>query len=291
MLKIDGCVDMHIHSGPCLFKRRVDDIDVARDYREKRCVAIAIKSHHESTVGRAYITQKAVPGIHVFGGITLNYFVGGINPQAVAVALHMGGKIVWMPTMHSLGHAKAFGSTSGYELKSMQVGFKMKRIHPPITVLKEDGNLTDDIKDVIDLVQEYDAVFSTSHLSREEIFKVVQYIKNNGGAKVIIGHPFMKVPDLSIEELAELVKMGAFPELCATYVSSMHGTTIFDKLKKLIDRVGSENCVIDSDAGIEFKPIPSEMMLIFIQSLYEKGVSEADLDVMIKKNPRYLLGI
>lgn len=34
----------------------------------------------------------------MFGGITLNRQVGGINPYAVESALKLGGKVVWLPT-------------------------------------------------------------------------------------------------------------------------------------------------------------------------------------------------
>ena len=48
--------------------------------------------------------MQQVEGIKVFGGVVLDYHAGGLNPMAVEPAVKMGGKIVWLPTYHELGH-------------------------------------------------------------------------------------------------------------------------------------------------------------------------------------------
>ena len=40
----------------------------------------------------------------VFGGVALNQTVGGLNPYAVELALRMGGRMVWFPTLSSAAH-------------------------------------------------------------------------------------------------------------------------------------------------------------------------------------------
>jgi hypothetical protein len=42
--------------------------------------------------------QQMVPGLHVFGGVCTDSPSGGINVDAVAAALILGAKIVWLPT-------------------------------------------------------------------------------------------------------------------------------------------------------------------------------------------------
>ena len=75
--------------------------------------AIVVKSHHHSTVmdvlalGRR--PERAAQ--RVFGGIALNAAVGGINPHAVDLALKMGGRIVWFPTIASEKHIRHHPST------------------------------------------------------------------------------------------------------------------------------------------------------------------------------------
>jgi len=71
--------------------------------------AVADKCHQESTVGWSHYIRTMVPGIDVMGGIVLNEFVGGINPEAVRAALQMGARLVWGPTLHGAYHISVFG--------------------------------------------------------------------------------------------------------------------------------------------------------------------------------------
>src|SRR2546426_67114 len=58
-----------------------------------------LKSHYIQTGERAQVVTKAVPGSKVFGAVTLNHSVGGLNPVAVEIAGRSGCKIVWVPTV------------------------------------------------------------------------------------------------------------------------------------------------------------------------------------------------
>ena len=105
LVDVTGAVDLHCHPYPDLFPRLADDFDIVRAARDAGLKAILLKCHHENTVSRAYLVQRVIPGIRVFGGIVLNYYVGGINPAAVEASLRLGGKEVWMPTVDAGYHA------------------------------------------------------------------------------------------------------------------------------------------------------------------------------------------
>ena len=97
-------VDLHYHSGPSPFPRRLDPVESARHYDENGFKAVVLKSHHHNTVMDVLTIQKSVLDklrVKVFGGIALNGLVGGLNPRAVEMSLRMGGKVVWFPTMSS----------------------------------------------------------------------------------------------------------------------------------------------------------------------------------------------
>ena len=115
LIDVAGAIDMHCHPFPDLFPRLADDIDIAIAARDAGLKALMLKCHHESTVSRAYLIQRVVPGIRVFGGVVLNSYVGGINPAAVEAALRLGGKEVWMPTIDVGYHAEVHGGTGGYD--------------------------------------------------------------------------------------------------------------------------------------------------------------------------------
>src|SRR6516162_7773041 len=110
---LEGAVDIHVHSAPDIDPRRFDDIDLAREAARAGMGALLIKSHQNSTVERAYLVSKLVPGIQVFGGLVLNETVGGLNPAAVRLALALGAKQVWMPTRSARNHRRHHGQPDG----------------------------------------------------------------------------------------------------------------------------------------------------------------------------------
>ncbi len=54
---------------------------------------------------------------------------------------------------------------------------------------------------------------------------------------------------------------------------------------------GDRRCLLVSDTGQRHNPLPSEALRIFAQTVFEKGVSEEDVDTMIRRNPRDLLDL
>lgn len=113
-LSLCGAFDLHIHAAPDCFDRIGNDIEIAQQAKAAGMRAIAIKSVYESTVSRAWHTMQSVEGLTVYGGVTMDHHVGGVNPAAVDPCLKMGGKIVWMPTYHAEGHRRAFGCIGGF---------------------------------------------------------------------------------------------------------------------------------------------------------------------------------
>src|SRR5512136_706328 len=99
MDKIPGIYDMHIHSAPDIAPRKTDDLELVKAAAAAGMGGIMIKSHLGSSVERAYLVNQVVPDIRVFGGLVLNFPVGGLNPFAVDSYVRMGAKEVWMPTL------------------------------------------------------------------------------------------------------------------------------------------------------------------------------------------------
>src|SRR5258705_11216855 len=106
---LSGAIDMPAHADPDGVPRKIDAIDLARLAKERGMRAIVLKNHYEPTASLAYIVRKEVPGIEVFGGISLDLTVGGVNPAAVEwMAKVKGGygKVVWLPTFDSEAQVK-----------------------------------------------------------------------------------------------------------------------------------------------------------------------------------------
>jgi hypothetical protein len=286
LLSLDGAIDLHCHPYPDLFPRLADDIDIALAARDAGMRALVLKCHHESTVSRAYLVQRMVPGIRVFGGVVLNSYVGGINPAAVEAALRLGGKEVWMPTVDAGYHAQVHGGTGGYD---SQRGGRTQA--EGIWVTDADGSLKPAVKDVLALVAEHQAILGTCHLSPAEIVTVVKEARDVGVEKIVVTHPFFKVPNLDLDTVEEVARLGAMPEFGYCTISPAWQYAAPEKIVAAVRRVGASRCLLVSDTGQRHNPMPSEALRVFAQTVFEKGVSEPDVVTMTTRNPRDLLDL
>ncbi len=285
-ISIEGACDLHIHSHPCLFPRIGDDRDIVVDAASKGIKAVLLKCHHESTVSRARELNREFEGIDVFGGIVLNYYVGGINPQAVEAALKLGAKEVWMPTIDADNHAKAHGGRGKYDVQDSNPS---EVDADGITVFDSEGNISKNTKEVVNLVKEYNAILGTCHLAKKEVYELVKYAKEQKLEKVLITHPYFKIPNFTMEELKQLTDMGAYAEFGFCTVSPMWNYASVDKILNTINTIGVDRAVLMSDAGQIHNPMPSESLRVYCQCLHEKGMKEADVYKLIKDNPTKLL--
>lgn len=286
LIDIEGAIDLHCHPYPDLFPRLADDFDIALAARDAGMKALVLKCHHESTVSRAYLVQRVVPDIRVFGGVVLNSYVGGINPAAVEAALRLGGKEVWMPTVDAGYHAQVHGGTGGYESQ----GGGISRAEG-IWVTDADGRLQPVVKEVLELVAEHNAILGTCHLSPAEIVALVKEARDAGVQKIVVTHPFFKVPSLDLGTIEELGRLGAMPEFGYCTVSPAWRYAAPEKIVEAVRRVGASRCLLVSDTGQRHNPMPSEALRVFAQTVFEKGLSEQDVQNMIARNPYDLLDL
>jgi len=289
LVDVKGAVDLHVHSFPCIFPRLADDRQVVRAAAEAGMQAIVLKSHHESSVSRAYLIQSEFPEIQVFGGVVLNHFVGGINPAAAEVGLRLGAREVWMPTIDSQHHVEVHGGREKYDVQSGEEGFSWGE---PIRILDAEGKLMPEVIVVLELIAKYDAILGTAHLSLEEITPLVQEARRRGVQKILLTHPFFRVPaGMNEEFLKEMAALGVIAEFGFCTVSPMWAYATVEQTKHAMDTIGYDNCVIMSDAGQTHNPIAPEAMRLYAQCLYEKGVKGSDLERLMIKTPSALLGI
>src|SRR3954463_7195820 len=109
---LQGVIDIHAHADPDGTARSIDAIDLAKLAKTRGMRAIVLKNHYEPTASLAYIVRKEVPGIEVFGGISLDLTVGGVNPAAVEWMTKVKGgygRVVWLPTFDSENQAAGTG--------------------------------------------------------------------------------------------------------------------------------------------------------------------------------------
>jgi hypothetical protein len=283
---LQGAIDTHIHASPNIMETKVDAIEAAQMARDAGMKAIVIKDNWSISAGTAYLVNRIVTDIDVFGGIVLNSCVGGINPEAVQVAIKYGkgAKIIWMPTSSSMNHLKFFGSNK-----------------KGISILRE-GKLIPELLEILDIIAENNLVLATGHLSIQEQQLLIKEAIRQGVKKVLINHPELQLINIPVTIQKEFAEMGAYLEYCfvnctpgITLPIKAYGGVSFKyveplKIREMIKQVGAEHCIMATDMGsLKASPAPIEGMKMFIASMLELGVSESEIEQMVKINPSKLL--
>ena len=284
---IHGAYDLQVHVGPDVIARRIEDLDLAKEFLEHGLRGFVLKSHYVPTAERAKVVTRAVPGIAAFGAITLNHAVGGLNPVAVEIAGRSGCKIVWMPTVDAANETA--GRVGGANTK-LPFWAQMQRelaamgiAPPPLTVLGPDGQVSDTTRRCLELIARHDMILATGHLGRHEIFPLVRVAREMKVRKVLVTHAEFPSQNLSAEEQLELADLGARIEHCFT---TMHtGKAPWDAVLASIRKVGVERCILSTDLGQPINPPVAEGFAMFAERLLEGGFSVAEIRRMAVANP------
>lgn len=265
---------MHVHCAPDpFFERREDALRLAYGAREAGMRAVVLKCHHCPTSLMAYMANEIVGDVQVFGSITLNREIGGLNPYAVEAHARLGAKVVWMPTINS-------------------VPDMAKRAEQGISLIDEAGVLMAEVRDILDIIRAYGIVLATGHISATEIDALCSEASKMG-IKHVITHPLMTSLGsyLSLAKQKELVDKGAIIEhtyvLCMPFMERTDPMVIADAIRT----VGIEHCILSSDFGQVFNPSVAEGARMMIAAMLRCGLSRSEVEVLVKRNPAKLLDL
>jgi predicted TIM-barrel fold metal-dependent hydrolase len=247
--------------------------------------AILIKSHVDITADRAEVASEQA-GFPVFGAIALNLPVGGINLEAVEVALKMGAKEVWMPTIHA-SHYVAQKDHVPTLAKAVKADVK------GIYLLNEDGSLKEELYPIFKKIAEYDVALGTGHITCQEAKMVVKEAAKVGVKKIIVTHPLATFVNYTVEDMKEVLDNGAlFLEHVFNDVTRQVAYPITQKqIAEAIRAIGAKHIVMSTDSGQWLNPIPAQSMGIYIKDMLDLGISEDDIHLMVKVNPAKMLGL
>jgi hypothetical protein len=282
---------LQVHVAPDVIERRIDDLDLAKEFLAHGLRGFVLKSHYLPTAERAKVVSKAVPGIAAYGAITLNHSIGGLNPVAVELAGRSGCKIVWMPTVDA--ENETAGRVDGPAAK-LPFWAKIQRelaatgiAPPPISVVDGGGKLTEAARRCLELIGKYNMILATGHLGRVEIFALVKTAREMGLKRVLVTHAEFPSQNLTAGEQYELAEMGALIEHCFT---TMHtGKASWEGVFEAIRKARPERCVLSTDLGQTINPAVAEGFAMFAQKLLEAGFTSAEIRRMAVTNPAALV--
>ena len=236
---------------------------------------MVLKSHEYPTQPVAYTASQAVPGITLIGGIALDVEVGGLNPMAVESTARMGGRVVWMPTFSARADRQHKGLSGG------------------ISILDDDGKLAPEVYPILESIKAHDMVLATGHLSTEESMALVAEARNMAIERVVVTHATTMSfwTGMTLEDMKTLASMGAYIEHCLHVMMPLTYRMMPRDLVDTITAIGMERCIVSTDFGQDFHPMPAEGLRMGIATLLQAGLEEVEVGMLVKDNPARLLGL
>ena len=273
---MEDAVDIHVHFAPDpRAERRCDAVDVAQSAKSMGMRGVVFKSHEYPTQPVAYTVGKMIPGISLIGGVSLDVEVGGLNPMAVEASAKMGGRVVWMPTF------------------SARVDRQRRGLDGGIYILDGRGRLLPEAYTILETIKEHDMVLATGHLSTQESMVLVEEARNLGIHRIVVTHASTMSfwTGMTVEDMRALAKMGAYIEHCIHVMMPLTHRLSPYELAEMLQAIGTEQCIVSTDFGQVYHPIPAEGLRMGIATLLQTGMEEVEVGMMVKDNPSRLLGL
>ena len=274
---LTGAIDLHAHFGPDSYARQWDAFEVVKLAKERGMRGVVLKNHWTESAGLAWLVRKyGTQGIEVFGSVTLDTPVGGVNPMAVRYMADVEGtwgRIVWMPT-HDSEHEVTYNKETRAK-----------------AIVSRNGKLIPEVFEVLDLIKERNLTLATGHVTPEEALMIMAEAKKRGITRIIVTHPLLgeQYTNMSLAQLQESVKLGGAIEITAGTLSrdGAAKTRAIEAIKTL----GTQNVFIASDSGLVGTPNHPDALAMAAKALRAAGFSEQDLNRMFKETPARLVGL
>lgn len=269
-----GAIDLHAHCDPDSYPRQWDGFDVAKLAKERGMRGVVLKNHWTETAGLAWLVRKyGTQGVEVFGGLSLDTPVGGVNPQAVryfADVVGHYGRIVWMPT-HDSEHE-----------------VKYAKENRPFVSVSRNGQLLPEVLEVLTLIAQNDLTLATGHVTPEEALMIIREAKKRGVQRIIVTHPMLgpQFTLMTLDQMKEAAGMGAYIEIVSSNLTRANGRQpVIDAIRA----IGPDLVFVGSDSGLTGGLNHGDALATSAKTLREAGFDEAALNKMFKDNPARLV--
>lgn len=316
---LKGAIDIHVHAGPHLKSspRRADPVEVALEARERGMRAIVFKDVFEMTNGTAWLVNRHVPGITVYGGLMLNTVYGGMNPRAFKTAIHYGDGAKYLDFgAHSTYYqaAKEGRIVDGefVPLSQLYPKFRKEELDRAIRI-PVDEDPGPQLDEMLRLLADNPHIYmDTGHVSTEEAIRLLELREEYGYERVIVSSSVTKIS--TMEQLKYMVEMGGLIEFTFAaytaptpiplthyyvekeYASIDEGMEALpdEGIREVADQIrelGAVNCVMSTDFGRYALSTPVEGLRQFITCMLDLGITPDEIRTMVKTNPEWLLGL
>ena len=297
--------------------RSVDPFEAAEQARDAGMRAICLMDVFEMSTGAAYLVQRRVRDIRVFGGLVMNTVYGGMNPRAVRTALHYGAgaRFISFGTHSTCFQANREGRTVDGRFQSLgelYPKFREQELDRAIRIPVDEAP-GPELDEILSIIAEKPEVFlRTGHVSNEEAFRLIDLAGEHGIEHVVVASGVTK--NLSVDEQKTAASKGALIE--HTLAAYTHTTPIpkthysvekeyvsidegmqegpgmgVRNVAEQIRAVGAVHCVMSTDLGVYTLPPPVEGLREFIACMLDLGITAEEVRTMTAANPAVLLGL
>lgn len=264
---IKGGYDVHIHPAPSHFPRCMDDVQLVKLADELEMGGVMIKSHYDPTGARARLANQYYGAKHVkaYGGVALNWPVGGLNPYAAESNFKMGGTVVWMPTRDS-HNSLQYGNMNGDFFD-----------RPGIRAFDENGKLKKEIYEILEICRKYNGVLATGHLYLDEIAALCDAAIDMG-VTVVLTHPEWTRTTCPLEMQVELARKGVVIE--KLWENVYDNCVTAEYMAHTMKEIGYEHIMWGTDGAFgNFDPIKG--ITDFVDCMLEQGIPEEGIHTML----------
>lgn len=275
---MDGAIDIHCHSGPEAYAARsATELEMSLRACEAGLAAVVFKCHSTPSARSARLVQDVVNQwakehgkrkTDIFGGVVLNYAVGGLNPEAVVVNARLDGKYVWLPTLDSVPD-RAWAELPG-----------------GVVLFDENGGVVEPLKQIFDLISQTEMVLGLCHQKGKEQLVLLEEARRAGVRRIELVHPTYSIFKMSIEEMKSAVEQGAY---LGIYSFSLNPGFDADLVLRVIKEIGPEHLVMGSDCGMFTGDSPVDGMRRLITWMLHSGVPDKTVERIAKINAKELL--
>lgn len=273
---LKGALDLHFHMDPWTPGASNGQASIAevRVARSRGMRGLVIKDHNAPTAPLAYHLRQEMPGLELYGGFVMNLPNGGINPAGVEFMATQikgePGRIVWMP--------------AGDGEKEVR---ESKNPNRPFVAVSRNGELLPEVKQVIAIIAKHGLVLASGHIAPEEALMVFREAKRQGVQHMIATHAFDLAGKMTVEQMQEAAKLGAFIEF--DFRNTLEGGRI-----DAIRRVGPQFCFLSEfwtkvSAPKEYGGL--EGVGAFAETMRARGFTDGELDLLFRENPVKALGL
>ena len=281
---MEDSIDTHVHGGSDPFQRRQREDEIAIDATKAKMKAVVIKNWYTPSASRNKLVQKIVDKwaeehemrpVQVFGGVTLNLSVGGLNPEVVLRCLGFPRfKYVWMPTADSYYHRLITFNTKGRGIK----------------YLREDGKIVPELQEILRIIADNDLILASGFYPYRETAPLMEEAKKLGVNRMEVIHPTLIHCKHTLTEMKQLAHEGikiGLTGIASVNIRFAEGILWVLRIVKEL----AEHLVLGTSSGQLQNPTHIEGMRWMVRFLLAHGITKEEIIKIVKTNPAEHLGI